>query len=377
MKNFEIFKEKKISFLNISFKATKLMKLKSLLWWTVIIVLIALVGYRIYTNQQKSQANQPKNGPKPAIPVQGFVAKFQPFDQSIQINGTLEANEMVELRSEVSGLVDQIYFQEGQKVSKGQLLVKINDRDLRAQLAQAVSRETLTKENERRAKLLLQKEAISQEEYDITYAEWVTSKSQIDYIQAQLAKTKIVAPFSGTVGLRQISKGAYLTPTTTIGNLVDNSKIKVSFSIPEKYATQLNTNTEVTFSNKAQSKDFTAKIYAIEPMVDANTRTLQIRALCNQPDNTLIPGTFVQINLPLQDIPNAILVPTEAIIPIQNGKKLFIVKNGVAQDVEVETINRTDKEVIVVSGIKELDTVLTSGVMSLRNGSALKVQLVR
>lgn len=353
------------------------MKLKPLLWWSVVITILALIGYRIYTNQQKNQANQAKSEPKPAIPVQGFVAKFQPFDQSIQINGTLEANEMVELRSEVSGLVDQIFFQEGQKVSKGQLLLKINDRDLRAQLSQANSREILTKENERRAKLLLQKEAISQEEYDISYAEWVTSKSQIEYIQAQLAKTKIIAPFSGTIGLRKISKGAYIMPTTEIGNLVDNSKIKVSFSIPEKYATQLNTNSEITFSNKTQSEDFTAKIYAIEPMVDANTRTLNVRALCNQPDNSLIPGTFVQINLPLQAIKNAILVPTEAIIPIQNGKKLFIVKNGVAQDVVVETINRTDKEVIVVSGIKEQDTVLISGVMSLRSGSAIKVKLIR
>jgi len=353
------------------------MKLKSLIWGIFLLVLLALIGYRVYTNQQKSQANLPKNAPKPVIPVQGFIAKFQPFDQSIQINGTLEANEMVDLRTEVSGIVDQIYFQEGQKVNKGQLLLKINDRDLRAQLAQAVSRETLTKENERRAKLLLQKEAISQEEYDITYSEWITSKSQIDFIQAQLAKTKVVAPFSGTIGLRKISKGAYLTPTTTIGNLVDNTKIKLSFSIPEKYANQLNTNTEITFSNKAQSKDYTAKVYAIEPMVDANTRTLQIRAICNQPDRSLIPGTFVQIQLPLQDIPNAILVPTEAIIPIQNGKKLFLVKNGVAQDQIVETINRTDKEVIVVSGIKEKDTILISGVMSLRNGSPVQVKIVR
>jgi membrane fusion protein (multidrug efflux system) len=353
------------------------MKLKSLLWGIFLLVLLALIGYRVYTNQQKSQANLPKNAPKPVIPVQGFIAKFQPFDQSIQINGTLEANEMVDLRTEVSGIVDQIYFQEGQKVNKGQLLLKVNDRDLRAQLAQAVSRETLTKENERRAKLLLQKEAISQEEYDITYSEWITSKSQIDFIQAQLAKTKVVAPFSGTIGLRKISKGAYLTPTTSIGNLVDNIKIKVSFSIPEKYANQLNINTEITFSNKAQSKDFTAKVYAIEPMVDANTRTLQIRAICNQPDRSLIPGTFVQIQLPLQDIPNAILVPTEAIIPIQNGKKLFLVKNGVAQDQIVETINRTDKEVIVVSGIKEKDTILISGVMSLRNGSPVQVKIVR
>ena len=353
------------------------MKFKSLLWVISLLVLISLIGYRVYTNQQKNQTNQPKNGPKPAIPVQGLIAKFQPFDQSIQINGTLEANEMVDLRTEVSGIVDQIYFQEGQRVTKGQLLLKINDRDLRAQLAQAISRETLTKENERRAKLLLQKEAISQEEYDIAYAEWVTSTTQIDFIQAQLAKTKVIAPFSGTIGLRQVSKGAYLTPTTSIGNLVDNTKIKVSFSIPEKYANQLNTNTEITFSNKAQSNDFTAKVYAIEPMVDANTRTLQIRAICNQPDSSLIPGTFVQIQLPLQDIPNAILVPTEAIIPIQNGKKLFLVKNGVAQDQIVETINRTDKDVIVVSGIKEKDTILISGVMSLRNGSPVQVKIVR
>jgi membrane fusion protein, multidrug efflux system len=353
------------------------MKFKSLLWVISLLVLISLIGYRVYTNQQKNQTNQPKNGPKPAIPVQGFIAKFQLFDQSIQINGTLEANEMVDLRTEVSGIVDQIYFQEGQRVTKGQLLLKINDRDLRAQLAQAISRETLTKENERRAKLLLQKEAISQEEYDIAYAEWVTSTTQIDFIQAQLAKTKVIAPFSGTIGLRQVSKGAYLTPTTSIGNLVDNTKIKVSFSIPEKYANQLNTNTEITFSNKAQSNDFTAKVYAIEPMVDANTRTLQIRAICNQPDSSLIPGTFVQIQLPLQDIPNAILVPTEAIIPIQNGKKLFLVKNGVAQDQIVETINRTDKDVIVVSGIKEKDTILISGVMSLRNGSPVQVKIVR
>ena len=262
------------------------------------------------------------------------------FSNIISVSGSIDANEQVEIRSEVSGIVENIYFKEGAIVTKGQTLFKVNDIELRAELAQAVTKRNLASENERRAKLLLEKEAISQEEYDIASADYRTAKAQTQLIQAQIGKTTIRAPFSGKIGLRNISPGTYVTPTTLISKLVSSNPLKITFSIPEKYASEINKNTEIKFTVPNISETFKAKIYAIEPEIETTTRTLKIRALAENSSGKLLPGTFANIELPLKNIQDAILIPTEAIIPVQEGKKVFISENGKAKSVKVETLTR-------------------------------------
>jgi membrane fusion protein (multidrug efflux system) len=348
------------------------MKLKTILITLVIISLSVLIIYRINSNS-KANNNSAKKGGGAPISVEGIVAQTQIFSDQLALTGTLEANEQLEVRSEISGVVEKIYFQEGSSVNKGQALLKVNDIELRAQLAQAKTKQELASENERRAKFLLQKEAISQEEYDIASADYKSAKAQIQLIQAQLSKTTVVAPFSGKIGLRSISLGAYITPTTLVAKLINLQQIKITFSIPEKYATQIKTGTEVNFTVAGQKETFTAKVYALEPEIETATRTLKVRAIAQNLQGKLIPGTFASVNFPLDQIKDAILVPSEAIVPIQDGKKIFISEKGKAKGIEVIAGARTNKDVLILSGVKPGDTVLTTGVMSLKDGTPLKV----
>ncbi|MBJ7881052.1 efflux RND transporter periplasmic adaptor subunit [Gelidibacter salicanalis] len=350
------------------------MKKRYIFFTLLVFGIIALIAYRISTN---SKINSPKDAQKtPSIMgVQGQVLKAEKFADNLTLSGTLEPNEEIELRSEISGIVERINFKEGAKVSKGQVLFQVNDIELRAQLSKVKTAQQLASENQRRAKLLLDKQAISVEEYDMANADFESAKAESQLIAAQLSKTTVRAPFSGTIGLRSISKGTYVTPATPIANLVNTSQLKLTFAIPEKYVSRMNVGSALTFTTSNSKEEHGAKIYAIEPQVDIATRTLKMRALAENKEGKLYPGTFANVTLPLETVDDALLVPTEALIPIQNGKKIFVLDGGKAKEVVVETGARTDSMVRVLSGIKVGDTILTSGVMSLKNGTPVKVNL--
>lgn len=341
---------------------------------TLLVIIGALVGYRVMINSEKS-AEGNEGSDTSESKVYGMVVHGKPFSDFLSLTGAIEPNEVVSLRSEISGIAEELNFSEGGQVASGQVLVRINDGELRAQLEQAKTQNILSGENERRAKLLLEKEAISQEEYDIASAVYRTSQSQMQLIDAQLRKSVIRAPFSGTIGLRNISKGSYITPTTDIAQLANLSKVKLQFSVPEKYANKVKIGSMVRFTVQGMSEEFAARVYAIEPIVESATRTLNVRALADNGDSQLIPGSFANVVFPLETIDNGLLVPAEALIPIQNGKKIFVKKNGKAAEVLVETGGRTDAEVLILKGIQDGDTILTSGVMSLRDGTPVNVTL--
>lgn len=351
------------------------MKIKHVVYALLAIAIIGFIGYRITENKSANTDSKDPKGKGKSIKVTGIIATPQTFDNNLSLSGSIEANEQVEIRSEVSGIVEAIYFQEGSNVSKGQVLFKVNDLELRAQLRQTSTREGLASENERRAKLLLQKEAISQEEYDLARADFKSAQAQSQLIKAQIAKTAVRAPFSGKIGLRSISPGTYITPAILVAKLVNTGKLKITFSIPEKYATQVKTNTNITFTISGSTEKFTAKVYAIEPEVAVATRTLQVRAIADNKNGKLLPGTFADVELPLDIIKEAIVVPTEAVIPVQNGKKVFISSNGQAKEVMIETATRTEASILVLSGLKAGDTIITSGVMSLKNETPVSVKI--
>ncbi|MEC5166536.1 membrane fusion protein (multidrug efflux system) [Flavobacterium sp. PL11] len=351
------------------------MKIKYVVYALLTIGIVGFIGYRINSNSNKNTDSKDQKGKSKPTALSGLVVKFETFDNNLSLSGSIEANEQVEIRSEVSGIVEGIYFQEGSNVSKGQVLFKVNDIELKAQLRQTSTREGLASENERRAKLLLQKEAISQEEYDLARADLKSAQAQSQLIQAQIAKTSVRAPFSGKIGLRSISPGTYITPMILVAKLVNIGKLKITFSIPEKYANQVKTSTIISFKVAGSDKQYNAKIYAIDPEIAVATRTLQVRAIAENKDGKLLPGTFADVELPLDIIKDAIVIPTEAIIPIQNGKKVFITNNGIAKELMIETATRTETSVLVLSGLKEGDTVITNGVMSLKNDDKVKVTI--
>ncbi|CAN5409212.1 efflux RND transporter periplasmic adaptor subunit [soil metagenome] len=349
------------------------MKLRYIVFGLIGFGLLALIAYRLMANTEGSSDSR---GRAPAaVKVTGMVIQPEHFAENLTLSGTLEANEEIDLRSEVSGIIENISFTEGSRVTKGQILFRVNDQELRAQLAKVQTAQNLAAENERRAKLLLEKEAISQEEYDMAEANYASARAESQLMQAQLGKATVRAPFAGVIGLRYISQGTYVTPSTPIARLVNTDQLKITFAIPEKYSSQIGINDNIVFTTSNSSTRYNAKIYAIEPGVDLATRTLRMRAITENKQGHLIPGSFANVFLPLAAVNDALMVPSEALIPIQNGRKLFIAENGRAKEVIVETGARTESKVRVLSGIKAGDTILTTGIMVLRDGSLLNIDL--
>jgi membrane fusion protein (multidrug efflux system) len=349
----------------------------------IVYTLIALVlGYLVYNRitakpaggaggqKGKSGLGGKANGP---MAVNGYVVKSESFTDRLNITGGIEANEEVQIRGEVSGLITGIYFKEGSQVSKGSLLIKVNDNELQAQLAKAITMQKLAEEKEYRQRILLQKEAVSKQDYDAILAELNSLKSETQLIRAQLQKTEIRAPFSGTIGLRSVSNGDYITPQTIIANLVNVNPAKITFSVPEKYVQTLRKNSTISFTIEGSNKIYHATVFAVEPKIDESTRTVMLKASAPNSDGSLLAGSFARVELPLKEITNAIFVPSQAIVPVLKGKKVFISKNGTAQEVLVETGARTDANVQVLNGLKAGDTVLTTGIMSLKVDAPIKV----
>lgn len=348
------------------------MKIKHIVYGLLVVGVVALIVYRIKSNAEIGKSSG--SGPSIAT-VTGMVLQPQIFKDNISISGTLEPDEQIEIRSEVSGTVESINFKEGSKVSQGQVLIKVNDIELQAQLSKALTAKKLAAENERRAKLLLEKQAISQEEYDIANADYASANAEAELIAAQLSKTNLKAPFSGTIGLRSISKGTYVTPATVIAKLVNTDDLKITFSVPEKYAYQVHVGTRLNFTTSDSKEEYEATIYAIDPEIEVTTRTLRVRAIMDNRDKKLYPGGFANVILPLETVNDALLVPTESLIPVQNGKRVFITKNGVAKEIDVQTGSRTGSSVRVISGLKAGDTIITYGVMAVQNGNPVQVKL--
>lgn len=350
---------------------------KKYIYILLLLAVFALAAWWFSGNNNISEPDRQSAAGRPSgsMEVNAEVIEPRPFANKLTISGSLEANEQVELRSEVPGILRALHFSEGTSVRKGDILFAIDDTELRAQLKQAETTEKLAKDTEHRARLLLDKEAISVQEYDVAHADYESAGAQKQLIQAQLAKTIIRAPFTGRIGLRSVSVGEYLTPSTIVANLVSTNPLKLQFSVPEKYSSRIRMGQKLSFTVSGSEKQYEAQIYAVEPGIDANTRTLSMRALADNAREELLPGAFARIELPIEKTENAVLIPTQAVIPIQGGRQVFLLKNGRATATVIETETRTGTHVLVTSGAVIGDTVITSGIMTLKDGMQVHVNL--
>lgn len=324
-------------------------------------------------SKSKDAKTNTASGPPPTPKVSSFVLAPTELQSNIDATGTLLANEEVELKPEVSGRIIKIYFQEGSTVSKGQLLVKINDSDLQAQLKKMQLTEQLAAQDEARQRQLLAIKGNTQEEYDISLNKLKSAQADKELLLSQLEKTSIRAPFSGTIGLKNISEGAYVTPATVIASIDQTNPIKIEFSLPEKYSGLIKNGTQIQFSVNNKEAVYKAVVYAVEPKIDMASRTLKIRARAENKNATLFPGTFASISVTLEKINKALVVPTEAIVPNINKQNIFVYKSGFARLMPVETGIRTDSEIQIVNGLQRGDTIITSGILQLRD--SIKVEL--
>jgi len=298
-----------------------------------------------------------------------------PEDRSpVQLNemknssGTVLPDEEVDLSFETSGKIVGINFTEGTRVKKGDLLAKMNDRHLQAQLLKLQAQKKLAEEKEFRQRSLLEKDAISRESYDQIATELQAIEADILLVQARIAETELRAPFDGIIGLRLLSEGSYASPSTKIVRLVKTSPLKIEFSIPERYASDVKPGFPIEFRIDGNNNVFKATVYAVDPKIDINTRTIVVRALYPNIREELKPGRFASINMRLSQINNTIAIPTEAVIPEMDGEKVFIIKAGKAVPVKVTTGLRTEALIQIQEGLHFGDTLLTSGILQLREG---------
>jgi membrane fusion protein (multidrug efflux system) len=307
--------------------------------------------------------------------VDGVVVQPQVLDNVVRSSGRVLASESVDLVAEAAGRIEAILFKEGAYVNKNDLLLKINDDDLQAQLKKTELQIQLASEQEQRQEHLYKSNGISREQYDIAVNQVNTLKADRDNLVASIRRREVRAPFGGFIGLRYVSEGGYVSPTTRIASIQKTNPVKVDFAIPEKYAGKVAVGDLVRFSNDESKLQFTGKLYAIEPKIDPAMGTLQLRALCDNKAGKIFPGAYVQIDLRLKQITDALMVPTQAIIPVLKGQTVLLRKNGVVVSTPVRTGIRTATSVQIIDGLAAGDTIITSGIMQLRPGMPVTVEV--
>jgi membrane fusion protein (multidrug efflux system) len=303
----------------------------------------------------------------------GYLISPAQMNELIYSTGSLVPDEEVDLAFEASGKVVAIYFNEGTKVKEGELLAKINDKPLQAQLLKLQAQRKLAEEREFRQRQLLERDAISQESYDQVATELQSLQADIMLVEARISETELRAPFDGTVGLRLISEGAFATTQTKIVRLVKDIPLKIEFSFPERYSGEVSPGFPISFVLDGLPEAFKAKVYAVDPKVDMETRTIVARALYPNTNEELKPGRFASVRLLLSQIDNAVAIPSEAVIPEMGGEKVFVMNNGRAREVAVETGLRTESHVQILNGLNFGDTLLITAILQLRQG--IPVQL--
>jgi membrane fusion protein (multidrug efflux system) len=347
-----------------------MLKMRTALRYINLLVHFSLLILVSACNQKKQETSQ-SSAPRP-VEVRAVIAVPKMLENKIFSTGNILANEEVEIRAEVPGRVVSINFQEGSFVQKGDLLVKINDNELQAELKKLTLDEKLALDDLYRKEKLLELKAVSQEELDISRNQLGVIQAEIDLVKARLEKTGIYAPFSGRIGLRYISPGGYISSSMLIARIQQTDPVKLEFNIPEKYITGIKNAMEVTFTVAGSDSLFTGTIYAIEPRIDPSTRSFTVRARCQNPGGILTPGAFSKVNIILERIPDALTLPSDAFIPDIKGEKVMVCRNGKATTAYVTTGIRTETEVQIVNGINPMDTVILTGLLQIREQMSVK-----
>jgi len=350
------------------------MKKGKIIFGILLILLIGWLAYVKHTKNKEAKAKMApagKGGPQ-TLMASGFVVEYSKLSNDLSANGNILAQDEVQLQPEVSGRVTYLNIKEGAVVSKGTLLLKINDADLQAQVAKLKTQIKIAQSNLTRLDELLKIKGVSQAEYDAADNILNNINADIQLLNVQIAKTELRAPFTGKLGLRNISLGAYVSSATVVVSLQNVSQLKMDISVPEKYAGIIQIGDVMQCNVAGIDAPFAAKVIALEPSIDEMTRNLKIRAVIQNPNSKLVPGAYVKVQLKLKEQPNAIMIPSNTVIPDDRAMKIVIADSSKAKFVAIEIGTRTEKEVQVISGLKPGDTVLTTGLLQVKPGMTVK-----
>ncbi len=346
-------------------------------WLLVALVVAAGLVLPRWLGERGDATEAPTVSPVAAdrrIPVR--IERVEPslIEENLAVTGTILANERVEIVSEIAGKVEAVLFDEGTLVGAGEVLVRLDTSTLAAERDRARYRFELTERQEARQRELLDDGLVSQEEYDTTVGELNVLRSELELREAVLEKADIRAPFEGQTGLRAVSPGAFVTPQTRLTTLQVLDPVKIEFAVPESYARAIAPGARVRFAVQGLEKTYDGAVYAAEPAVDPETRSLTVRARSPNPDGALIPGAFAEVELSVRQSPEALSVPSIAVIPELGGKKVFVLEDGKAVSRQVETGIRTQSRVEIVAGLEDGEQVIVSNVARLTAGVEVVVR---
>jgi membrane fusion protein, multidrug efflux system len=337
------------------------------------VVLLFIIACDSKKEAPDARGGQRQNGP---ITVDAFLVKPRSISDHIEVPGSLLPFEETQIRAEVGGRVVQLNVKEGTTVQKGTLLVKLFDQDLQAQLKKLEVQLLIKIKTEERNRELLEIKGISQQDYDLASLDVENLKADIESTKISISKTEIRAPYTGTLGLRNVSLGSYISPAEIVTTLRQVDQLKLEFAIPEKYAKDVSTGYMVKFRVDGGDEQHTASVMATENSVDQNTRTLKVRAVVSKLHRELVPGVFAKVNLQLGKDEQALMVPTQALIPSARNKQVIVLRKDSVKFMVVETGIRDSAYVQVLRGIVSGDTVITTGLMAIRPNSKVKVTRV-
>jgi len=336
-------------------------------------LLSLLIVCSLLINSCKSKKKDIAPKERPAIVVDIIVAGNDNVKSTLEVNGSVLSTESVELRTETSGRLVYLNIPDGAKVSQGTVLARVNDAELQAQLEQQKSALDLAQKTEKRLANLLKVNGVNQADYDVALNQLNTIQANIKVTTALIEKTVVKAPFSGELGLRLVSQGAYVTPTTLIGTLQQTDKVKIDFSVPETYADIIKKGDKIKVISSNSAEPFDASIQAIEPQVNSVSRNIKVRAYLTS--GLILPGSFVKVIMEQER--QSIMVPSNAIIPDALANQVVVVHKNKAIYTNVETGTRNASQVELVKGINIGDSIVVSGMLSMRPNAMVKVKKVK
>ncbi len=332
-------------------------------------------------DSKSKDPDPPKNSaarPAPAaLPVEGFLIQPTVLNSSIDVAGTLLPFEETEIHPEVSGKVVMLSIKEGAIVKRGTLLARLFDGDLRAQLHKLKVQLEVAKKTQDRQDELLKIGGISQQDYDLSILNVSSIQADMQVLNASINKTIIRAPFDGKIGFKNISIGAYVTPVTVVTTIRQINKLKLEFSIPEKYTSKIKAGNVINFTTESSNKEYNAKIIATESGITAENRSLKVHAIVENTDRNITAGSFAKVDFDMGDNNDAIMIPTQAIIPEARDKKVIVYNGGNADFKIVKTGERDSAKVEILSGLSIGDTVIITGLLNIKPGSKISISSLK
>jgi membrane fusion protein, multidrug efflux system len=336
--------------------------------------LISIISCKSKSTEKKTTPTTQQGRQQQPQKVDAVIVAPQKITESIEVPGTLTASESTEIHPEVSGRLTMLNVREGAYIGKGSVIAKLYDADLQAQLKKLQAQLNIANQTANRLSQLLNIQGISRQDYDMAVLNANNIRADIEIAKTNIARTVVRSPFSGKLGLKEISVGAYVTPQIVIAVIKKTSDLKLDFTIPEKYISEAKPGKMVFFTVAGSDIRHTAKIMATESGITENSRSLNIRSTVVGNDPSLVPGAFANVMLDFAPDYTALMVPTQAVIPQARGKKLIVYRHGIAKFMDVTTGVRDSANVQILSGINAGDTIVTTGLMSVKPESKILIK---